>query len=510
MHLSYYFLSQLALELKEKLVGRWLAECFTQNKDEVVLGFAKEGEDFYIKCQLAPSFQCLTFHHDFKRAKANSMDLFAKAGELQVKDVQVTNNDRSFSILFEKDVQMLFKMHRNKSNIVIFQHSKGLDQFHKSYPDLSLQPENLAKNVAFDMDALIASDFDFKTYLPALGKEPLAWLKDKGFEEAAVEEKTEQVCQLLEILQYPSEFYVVEKNNEAILTFFKTEEEPLATCATAIEVSNAFQRLYYNVTQKAKQKNQASTALEDKKTRLVRYLKDLDIKLSFLSQSKQHEQTGDILMANLHALPSGVEKVTLFDFYENQEREIKLKKDLSPQKNAEYYYQKAKNSLVEKEHLLKTQLLKQQELERVEEEIRNAAVETSFTSSVKKKKANEEETSLPYKKFEWEGFEIRVGKNSQKNDELTLKYSSKNDLWMHARGYAGSHVIVKSKPGKIIPNSVIEKAASIAAWYSKGKTDSLCPVIVTEKKYVRKSKGMAPGQVTIEKEKVIMVTPSSF
>ena len=60
-----------------------------------------------------------------------------------------------------------------------------------------------------------------------------------------------------------------------------------------------------------------------------------------------------------------------------------------------------------------------------------------------------------------------------------------------------------------MPNTVLEKAAQLAAYYSKRKTDSLCPVIYTPKKWVRKPKGSAPGAVVVEREKVLLVKPEN-
>ena len=68
-------------------------------------------------------------------------------------------------------------------------------------------------------------------------------------------------------------------------------------------------------------------------------------------------------------------------------------------------------------------------------------------------------------------------------------------------------MVVKYKAGKSFPKTVIERAAELAAWYSKRRTDSLCPVIVTPKKFVRKPKGLAEGQVVVEKEDVVLVVP---
>ena len=113
-----------------------------------------------------------------------------------------------------------------------------------------------------------------------------------------------------------------------------------------------------------------------------------------------------------------------------------------------------------------------------------------------------------FKQVDFEDFVILIGKNAKNNDLLTKQYSYKEDLWLHARDVSGSHVLVKFRAGKKFPSSVIERAAQIAAWHSKRRTDSLCPVIVTPKKYVRKPKGLADGKVIIDKEEVIMVVPT--
>ena len=115
---------------------------------------------------------------------------------------------------------------------------------------------------------------------------------------------------------------------------------------------------------------------------------------------------------------------------------------------------------------------------------------------------------MPYKEFKIDGYIILVGKNAKHNDTLTLKIAKKNDLWLHAKDVSGSHVVLKQVPGKNYPEYIIEKAAQLAAFYSKRKTDTLCPVLYTPKKYVRKKKGTPAGAMFVEKEKVILVEPS--
>ena len=94
------------------------------------------------------------------------------------------------------------------------------------------------------------------------------------------------------------------------------------------------------------------------------------------------------------------------------------------------------------------------------------------------------------------------------NDEL-LKLSHKEDLWLHARGVPGSHVIIQmNRKNDFPPTNIIEKAAEIAAFYSKAKGSSLVPVIFTKRKYVRKGKGLPPGAVFVDKEDVVLVKPT--
>jgi predicted ribosome quality control (RQC) complex YloA/Tae2 family protein len=87
-----------------------------------------------------------------------------------------------------------------------------------------------------------------------------------------------------------------------------------------------------------------------------------------------------------------------------------------------------------------------------------------------------------------------------------LSLAHKDDIWLHAKSVAGSHVILRAQQ-KIPDKSVIEIAASFAAHQSKAKGSEWVPVIYTPKKYVRKAKNSPPGTVIVQKEQVVMVQP---
>jgi predicted ribosome quality control (RQC) complex YloA/Tae2 family protein len=223
-------------------------------------------------------------------------------------------------------------------------------------------------------------------------------------------------------------------------------------------------------------------------------------------------------MANLHQIKVGMDTITLPDFYqENKPVEIKLKKDLSGQKNAEIFYRKSKNQQIEIQKLTEGIAIKQKDIANQKEKIEAIELASdlktlrSLTDSLGlKKEAEKKEKPLPYHEVEFQGYKIWIGKNAQHNDTLTLKHTFKEDLWLHAKDVPGSHVVIKHQSGKNFPKDVIERAAQLAAFNSKRKTDSLCPVAYTPKKFVRKRKGDPAGAVIVEREEVILVEPKGF
>lgn len=103
--------------------------------------------------------------------------------------------------------------------------------------------------------------------------------------------------------------------------------------------------------------------------------------------------------------------------------------------------------------------------------------------------------------------EVWIGKNARSNDEI-LNLSHKEDIWMHARGTSGSHVIIRNGGNTAWPaRTVLLRAASYAAAYSRLSGSAMVPVIMAKRKHVRKPKGARPGQVTVTREQVEMVEP---
>jgi predicted ribosome quality control (RQC) complex YloA/Tae2 family protein len=115
----------------------------------------------------------------------------------------------------------------------------------------------------------------------------------------------------------------------------------------------------------------------------------------------------------------------------------------------------------------------------------------------------------PYRTVLVEGYEVLVGRSSEDNEHLTFKVAAKRDLWLHVGGGTpGSHVIIRHREGGETPESVVEKAAQLAAWYSKARGAPRVEVHVCRASDVSKRKGAPLGQVEIKRFRRLKVTPS--
>jgi len=107
-----------------------------------------------------------------------------------------------------------------------------------------------------------------------------------------------------------------------------------------------------------------------------------------------------------------------------------------------------------------------------------------------------------------EGLEVLVGRSARQNDVVTFDLSSSGDLWFHARGMPGSHVVLKTR-GRTPSETSVEGAAALAAYYSRGRGSATVLVDVVPARNVRRVKGGKPGLVRISGETTLNVRPQA-
>jgi predicted ribosome quality control (RQC) complex YloA/Tae2 family protein len=525
MHTNYYFLRQLAPTLKPHLVGLKFMECFSQDRDELVLVFAHARgkinfyRPFFIKATLRPDFSGLLFPETVQRARINSVDLFEELYDQPVKDVRSFLNERCLAITLEGGFTLLFKFFGNRPNLLIFSDDTVIDLFNnKLAADNQLILSALDRPLDQSWEAYKQSGFDHRKLFPTFGKLVNAYLLERGIKEKAETESWELIQETVRQLENPR-YYLTTFQHKPALSLLPFGEPIRQEFTDPLEASNRFFSSFMGQNTLEREKGEALRLLEKRLKRSLAYIEANLQRLIGLDEAVKNEEIANILMANLHQIPESPgsrspEVVELDDFYRNTSIRIKLKPDLSPQKNAEHYYRKAKNEKIETGILQEQLESREQEVQQIQQQIGLIQPVESLRelrkylkrNPVKEEKAADGTAPL-FKQVVHEGFVILIGRNAKNNDLLTQQYAYKDDLWLHARDVSGSHVIIKYKAGKPFPKTVIERAAELAAWYSKRRTDSLCPVIFTPKKFVRKPKGLAAGQVKVEKEEVILVVP---
>ncbi len=245
-------------------------------------------------------------------------------------------------------------------------------------------------------------------------------------------------------------------------------------------------------------------------------------KLQAAEDAERLKRWGDILMAAPDAkATAGV--VTLHDFYSDEEIEIPLQPGKGVIETASHFYRKAKKLQRSKGPLEKTLAELRSataELERQRSAVADApdtgALQTvvaefqiDLSGSGGSSAGQREATSPYYREFiASTGDRILVGKSAEGNAHLTFKVARGFDLWFHAQQSPGSHVILvrQDKNRDPLPKAIHE-AAQLAAAYSTQKKSQAVSVIYTERRYVRKVRKGAPGQVIPQNVKSLLVEP---
>ncbi|MDQ2657645.1 MAG: NFACT RNA binding domain-containing protein [Bacteroidota bacterium] len=513
MHNNYYFLRQLTRQLYSRLHDTVISECFSQSKDELILRFERGRSSFHIRANLMPEVSCLSFTDDFQRARRNSVDLFGEITGRRVLNIRQFKNERSFALHLSDGLDLLFKMHANRTNIILFRDEVATGLFRNNLTaDLNLSLGSLDREIDWSIDNFRSHIDNLKSIYFTFGKVVWRYLDDHGFGSRDEAGKWASIQEVLQQLNDPV-YHVTLLDGKPTLTLLeigavqKILEDP-------VDAANEF---FYSLSTRYAFAKEKAAVIKGLKARLEageNYLAKTSQKLDEALLDNHYRVWADLIMANLHAIPPGSERIVLNNFYDdNRPQEIALKRDLTPQKSAELFYRKAKNQHIEIERLENSIARKKEEMKILTDKITEAegltdlktvrALASALNPSVGKKEAG----PLPYHEFEYNGFKVLVGRHAQANDTLTFRYGHKDDLWLHAKDVSGSHVLIKYQAGKNFPKDVIEYAASLAAYNSKRKTETLCPVIMTPKKFVRKRKGDPAGAVMVEREDVIMVEP---
>ncbi|MBE6067882.1 MAG: fibronectin/fibrinogen-binding protein [Clostridium lundense] len=259
-------------------------------------------------------------------------------------------------------------------------------------------------------------------------------------------------------------------------------------------------------------------------TNLDRCLKKLDILKNNLKECAEKDTYrifGELLTANIYNIKPGDETIEVLNYYSEDGEFVKIKLDpnKSSSQNIQMYFKKY-NKLKKSEEAASiqiestndeirylqsvlTNILNIEDYNSIDE-IKNELMETGYIK-FKKDSKKKDKKSKPMHFISSDGIDIYVGKNNIQNDFLTLKFADKNDIWLHTKEIPGSHVIIKHKGN--LPETTLDEAANLAAYYSKAKDSSKVAIDYTEARHVHKPNGAKPGMVIYYTNKTLYITP---
>ena len=231
---------------------------------------------------------------------------------------------------------------------------------------------------------------------------------------------------------------------------------------------------------------------------------------------------GELLNAYGYSVPAGAESCQVLNYYTGENIRIPLDPTLTPQQNAQKYFDRYARMKRTNEALTRLTAEVSAEIEHLRSiqnalefsttdgdlsQIRREMEESGFlrrkytgrrdSRSYSRKGRSRTPQSKPLHYISSDGYDIFVGKNNTQNDEITFHMADSRDIWFHANDMPGSHVLLKSGGRSMdeLPDRVFEEAAALAAYYSSGRQQGKVEIDYLERRNVKKPSGAAPGFV---------------
>ena len=528
MYKNFFFLNKFAIEADNDLREYSLTDAFSQDKDTLILGFRLGEEKKFIELSVNPGNPYITLRNKYSRAKRNSVSFFEDYLPIRIESVGIALYDRV--IRFNSDSYALYFLIRGKyTNAVLVTHEGKVIPFKKSEePDEELLLKELSEldfSDKFSYPSFVIEKDDtpdsVRKKYPFIGKEIILELKNRlQNEEQDLGIELNKILREVETNK-PAVFYSDELDtiDLGIETFGSLPYSEKTVFQTTSEAVHYYLGRKFSLEGTADIKKKIVRHVKREMEKAATKLNSLDSILSSESKEDIYNKYGNLLLINLHNIKPRMDKVVVEDVYNGKEVEITINPSLSPNKNAELYFEKAKDDRITREKakgMKEKFVLEFSKLKGVNDRIENIEDKEELRAIMKELNIKDDENNPvkddmknKFKRYIIDGkYLVFVGKDSQNNDLLTVKFAKQNDYWFHSRGVPGSHVVLRTENTKEnMPKNILKKAAALAAYHSKAKTAGLTPVSYCQKKYVVKKKGMEPGKVALLKEEVLLVRP---
>lgn len=539
---NYFTLYHLTVELQELLEEGYVFEVFSQQRNEIIISLiTNRGNHLQLMVVTGRPDLCIYTREGLNRKQRNTAVLLPEIAEKKISGVIIDPRDRIIRMALENSYVLVLQLFSAKTNVLLESEGKIINRFKEnSDPYASQEKENTASRPEI-LRSLESLANDPHLFADRLLETPATETLDRllqilpGFDRRLVREllarcggddRTEKVHEEFATLFYelldPLPSVNTKGENGPEFSILHNPPRSSVRLETVLEGLNLYSRKTWQYRRTKELVHELDGKLKNKTAKIEREL--LHFQPDKLRQlADDHELNGHLLMANLYNPAGKKDSIAVTNIFDPAapSRTIPLKPELTLQQNAALWFQKASKTREKIEGGLQRNrdIMEQKlEIERLAKNVKKLTtplqvkdfIETNRSllkslglSSLSEKGLKQ----LPFRKFPiTRKAVLYVGKNARNNEQLTFSFAKPHDIWLHARGTAGSHCILRGATMQSI--SEIRRAAEIAAFYSSARHSEFVPVIYTEKKHVRKSRNLPPGQVIAEREKVIMVRPS--
>lgn len=525
MYKNYFYLFRCINQLEQIVHGRQIIDAYTQEKDKLFLHIPLPGKpNFHLIISTNLQHPYITIKDEHFKAKKNTINFFSEYLPSTIESAHIAFGDRVIKIILSNAaLTILFK--GGHSNIILSDSQRVLHTFKKvSFEEKNIFREEIDKHNFINSPGQIYSmivnthDEDAIRKMPFIGKEIFKEVESRGsdFRKNLIDVLNEIAKET--IVVYFDDYIGKPSFHPASFKSRKIPEEHFVF-DNYFSALNKYFTLSYSQSKIKNVKKEIEKFLTKEIEALSSKLNKLKGRIDAGSKEEIYHQYGEYLLANINVIRKGMKEIELEEYSSGHFHKIKLDEKLSPNQNIDHYFEKSRSEKIEYQKSKELFSLNAGEYERLMK-IRDKFERTEDQESllqIKKELKMKSEQSLSvdtkekslYRHFLLAGkYHIYVGKDSKNNDRLTTKFAKQNDFWFHARSVSGSHVVLRVENTKeTIPKNILQKTASLAAFYSKAKTSKLVPVTYTLKKYVNKNARHEPGQVTVTKETVLLVKP---
>jgi predicted ribosome quality control (RQC) complex YloA/Tae2 family protein len=499
LYKNYFTYRRIILALDPIFTGTAIHRCYSQEKNVLTIETDSDAGYNALKICVGGSYPFIIAENS-QQKKADSVALFPELSGEGIRGIFIHPGERIVTIETE-NFKLIIVLFSELANMYCYKDEILIKTFKKHHADSSRLMKLLNEGRSYeDLLPFVAKKYAYQGTRSALAETLLA----------------------------PKKFYIYQQEDSRFrLRFWPEDTSGKCFVYDAAEVLTLGRDIVYKFLLQQQLHSEWHDFVKQTKDKITYYQNTLNKLLEIKPDPRQKEayqQMGDLIMIHFNQIEPESRKLRVKNIFVDGEPEvvIDLKPHLSPDENARHYYRKVRQY---DDNAIAIERRKQRAMERVAHwQAQLALIATAESVQERRKLLRKNERSsvgmqqdkadkwLGFRHWESDdGWHIYVGKTDAKNDELTFKIGKNNDLWLHAKGVPGSHVLILNREkNKVVPKPIVHQAAAFAAYYSKAKNARKVPVIVTEVRHVYKPKGAKPGSVVCKREKVIFANPEEL